>query len=102
MPRKKTFGRVLRELRQNSGVGIKRLAPQLGVSYSYVSKLENEVTTPSEEFVQKTAAYFEVDPNPLLYAAGKIPADVLRILQDNPERAIALLRKEFGAGHGNR
>jgi transcriptional regulator with XRE-family HTH domain len=100
--RKKTFGRVLRHLRQESGLGIKRLAPQLGVSYSYVSKLENDVTTPSEAFVQKAAAYFDVDPNTLLFAAGKIPSDVVRILEENSERAIALLRKEFGPRDGNR
>lgn len=96
MPRK-TFGRVLRELRRNSGVGIKRFGPEVGVSYSYISKLENDVVPPSEGFVQRAANYFEVDPNVLLLAAGKVPTDVLRILQDNPEEALKLLRAKFGA-----
>ena len=98
--RRKTFGRVLRELRRNSGVGIKRFGPQLGVSYSYVSKLENDVMPPSAGFVQRAADYFEVDPNLLLLAAGKVPADVMRILQDYPEEALELLRKRFGATDG--
>ena len=34
-------GDILRQLRANKGVGIKRLAPELGVTYTYLSKLEN-------------------------------------------------------------
>ena len=96
MARRKTFGRVLRKLRRTSGVGIKRLAPELGVSYSYVSKLENDVTAPSEQFVYKAAEYFETDPTVLLLAAGKVPSDIMRILQENPDKAIAILREQFG------
>ena len=36
------FGRILRRLRKESEIGIKGLAPRLGVSYSYLSKLEND------------------------------------------------------------
>jgi hypothetical protein len=43
------FGRILKKLRTQSGKGIKRLAPELRVSYSYLSKLENEEIGPSEE-----------------------------------------------------
>jgi len=97
MKKKGDFGRLLRDLRHESGVSIKRLAPELGVTYSYVSKLEHGATLPSEELVYKTARYFSMDPNPLLLAAGKVPPDVLRILREHPEDAIAFLRRRFGA-----
>jgi len=96
MAKRKTFGRVLRELRRTTGMGIKSLAPELGVSYSYVSKIENDVTAPSETFVNKTADYFETDPSVLLIAAGKVPPDIMRILQTYPDQAIAILREHFG------
>lgn len=90
------FGDILRELRAKEGVGIKRLAPDLGVSYSYISKLESNQVRPSEEFVERVAHYFHYDRDRLLLAAGKIPPDILAILREHPEDAIQFLRERFG------
>jgi transcriptional regulator with XRE-family HTH domain len=90
------FGELLRELRTTAGVGIKRLGPELGVTYSYVSKLENNEVNPSEELVGRIADYFHYDRDRLLIAAGKVPPEILRILQEHPEDAIDFLRKRFG------
>jgi transcriptional regulator with XRE-family HTH domain len=91
-----TFGRLFRQLRSKTGLGIKRLAPELGVSYTYLSKLENNELNPSEEFVQRAARYFKCDRNQMLLSAGKIPPEVLRILREHPEDAVELLRAKFG------
>ncbi len=101
-PMKKNFGKLLRGMRRQSGVSIKRLAPELGVTYSYVSKLEPGATLPSEELVYKTAKYFSQDPNELLLAAGKVPADILKILQEHPEDATNFLRERFGTRDAKR
>jgi HTH-type transcriptional regulator, competence development regulator len=90
------FGKLLRGLRSKQGIGIKRLAPHLGVSYTYLSKLENEEVKPSEAFVGRVASYFGCDEDRLLVAAGKIPKEVLEILQNHPDEAIELLRRRFG------
>jgi len=90
------FGQVLRQLRAERGLGIKKLAPELGVSYSYLSKLENSEVGPSEEMVTKVARYFDYDCNRLLLSAGKVPADVLKILQNNPDEAVEFLKRRFG------
>ena len=90
------FGTVFRELRSKTGMGIKKLAPDLGVSYTYLSKLENNGISPSEDFVNRAAAYFKCDRSRLLLSAGKVPPDVMKILQDHPEDAVELLRKRFG------
>jgi HTH-type transcriptional regulator, competence development regulator len=100
--RKTNFGGMFRRLRKTAGLGIKGLAPHLGVTYSYLSKLENGNTLPSEELVYRTARYFSCDPNPLLLAAGKIPQDVLRILQDHPEEAFEFLKNRFGGANGSK
>jgi transcriptional regulator with XRE-family HTH domain len=92
------FGDLLRQLRLKSGVGIKRLAPELDVSYSYLSKLENKEVGPSEELVERVAHYFHYDRDRLLLAAGKVPAEVLRILQEHPDDAIGFLKERFGRG----
>ena len=92
------FGEILRQLRTDAGVGIKRLAPELGVTYSYVSKLENGDVNPSEELVSRIAAYFQYDRDRLLLSAGKVPPEIVRILQDHPDDAVEFLRQRFGRG----
>jgi len=90
------FGKLLRQLRLTSGLGIKRLAPELGVNYTYLSKLENNQISPSAQLVSRVAEYFGYDRNQLLLSAGKVPAEILEILRENPDDAIELLRKHFG------
>jgi transcriptional regulator with XRE-family HTH domain len=89
------FGRILRQLRTQSGVGIKRLAPELGVTYSYLSKLENEDIGPSERLIERVAEHFDYDRSRLMLSAGKVPDEILRILQDNPDEAVKVLRERF-------
>jgi transcriptional regulator with XRE-family HTH domain len=90
------FAVILRELRKKSGQGIKRLAPELGVNYTYLSKLENDEIGPSEELVERISAYFNYDKNRLLLSAGKVPAEIIAILREHPEEAITLLKNRFG------
>jgi HTH-type transcriptional regulator, competence development regulator len=90
------FGTLLRTLRRKTGISIKKLAPQLGVNYSYLSRLENHDVGPSEEFIRKVADYFGYNNDLLLLSAGKVPADVLQILRTHPENALKILRQRFG------
>src|SRR6267142_873873 len=96
------FGQILRKLRTKSGLGIKRLAPELDVSYTYLSKLENNEIYPSAELVDRVAQYFDYDRDALLLSAGKIPPEILEILREHPSDALAFLRKRFGTKHDPR
>jgi transcriptional regulator with XRE-family HTH domain len=93
------FGKILRQLRSEQSIGIKKLAPALGVDYSYLSKLENESIGPSAEMVARVATYFNYDYNRLLLSAGKVPDEVLAILRENPDEALEFLRERFGSRH---
>ena len=90
------FGEILRKLRSDAGLGIKRLAPELGVNYSYLSKLENGEAGPSHEFVERVAHYFHYDEDKLLLSAGKIPPEILEILRKHPDDAVQFLKERFG------
>ena len=90
------FGGLLRNLRSKKGIGIKQLAPELGVSYTYLSKLEHNLVRPSQELVERIANYFSYDRDRLLLAANKVPSDILEILREYPDDAIVLLRERFG------
>lgn len=96
MKPKKNFGEHLRELRHLKGVGLKSAAPALGVSYSYLSKLENEKASPSEELLVRLASYYQADSDELFFLADRIPDDVRGILRENPRLALAFLRERFG------
>jgi transcriptional regulator with XRE-family HTH domain len=85
-------------LRSERKQGIKKLAPDLGVDYSYLSKLENNDIAPSEDFVGRVAEYFSYDRDRLLLAAGRVPNEILVILRENPDEALAFLRERFGQG----
>jgi transcriptional regulator with XRE-family HTH domain len=91
------FGSLLKSLREKAGTSIKRLAPELGVDYTYLSKLENNHVYPSENLVDRVSNYFNYSKEELLLAANKIPEDVLKILRENPTEAMAVLRKEFSS-----
>jgi predicted transcriptional regulator len=82
-------------------VGIKRLAPDLGVTYSYLSKLEGGDVNPSEDLVGRVSKYFDHDEGELLLAAGKVPPDVMQILRTHPQDAVNFLRERFGENKGD-
>ena len=90
-----TFGRVLKRLRQNSKLSLKQLSPKLDINYSYLSKLENNHSLPSEQFIHKISNLFNYDSEELMIRAGKIPKDIIDILKNNPKEAAEFLRKTF-------
>jgi len=91
-----SFGKLIADLRTKEGLGIKALAPRVGITYTYLSKLENGRAFPSADVIRKLARYFEYDEDVMMLAAGRIPADTLEILQRNPQEAIAFLKEKFG------
>ncbi|MCX6575289.1 MAG: helix-turn-helix transcriptional regulator, partial [Candidatus Aminicenantes bacterium] len=82
-----SFGNSIRNLRERRGLSIKNLAATLKVNYTYLSKIENNRSIPSEEFIEKLARVFNYDPEELKIRAGKIPEEIVKILQENPREA---------------
>lgn len=92
-----SFGKLIADLRSKEGLGIKGLAPRVGITYTYLSKLENDRAVPSADVIGKLARYFRYDVDVLMLAAGRVPPAALEILQRNPQEAIAFLREKFGS-----
>ncbi len=81
-----SFGEYLRGKRKKKGLSQRDLASQVGIDFSYVSKVENDVPgfeSPSEAALSKLADALEVDADEMITRAGKIPSDVRRILVDD-------------------
>lgn len=91
------FGERVRELRLEKLLTQRALADRLGVSFTYVSKVENEKLHfgdyPSAKFIHRLAEELEADENELLLLADKVPADIRQRIRERPEafRRIAKL-----------
>ena len=90
------FSNLLKHLRNKKGVSIKKLASEVGLNYTYISKLENAKVKPSLKVIDKFSYYFDYGTEELMIAAGKIPKDIEKILKNNPKEAIKYLRSKFG------
>ena len=92
------IGERLRKLRQKKKIGIKPLAEQLDINYTYLSKIENHKASPSKETIIKIAKYFDCDVDELMILSDKIPEDIQKILRENSKEAIKYLREHFSSG----
>lgn len=91
------FGAVLKNLRTKKGISIKKMARDIGLNYTYISKLEHSKVNPSSDVVKKISDYLDYSSDELLLLAGKIPDDIKEILINNPREAARYLRRKFVA-----
>ena len=92
-----TFGERIRELRLAKNLGQRALADKVGVSFTYISKVENGKLDfgdyPSEELIHKLAKALGADTDELLLLAEKIPDEIKNRVLERPDafRKIAQL-----------
>jgi tetratricopeptide (TPR) repeat protein len=87
----KRFGARIRELRTGLSITLKELSAKVNVDITYLSKIENGVMPPpSEEVILRLAENLNTDKDELLILAGKLPSDIVEILQDR--EVVQLLR----------
>lgn len=83
------FGHRVRELRQGRNLTQRALAEKLGVSFTYISKVENEklhfADYPSEKFIHKLADELDADEDELLLLADKVPEQIRKRIRERPE-----------------
>jgi len=91
------FGERIRTLRESRLLTQNVLAERLGVSVSYISKVENERLHfgdyPSEKFIHKLAVELDADEDELLLLADKVPEVIHKRIRERPDafRAFATL-----------
>ena len=70
------------------------------MDYSYLSRVENEKAVPSAKLIERLSEYFDQNKDEMMLLADKVPKDVIQILREHPQEALALLRQSF-IGDGN-
>ncbi len=95
-----SFGSRVRQLRQSKGYTLRDLAALVGVTFTYLSKIENQKLSfgdfPSDELILKLANELKVDADELLLLAEKVPLRIRRRVIERPEvfRRLASLDDE--------
>jgi PAS domain S-box-containing protein len=89
-----TFGQRLRELRKAKGLTQRELADKVGVSFTYLSKIENGAMSPPRgKTITALADALDMDADELFGLAKKVPSQFLEHI--NPE-VIKLIRSLRG------
>jgi HTH-type transcriptional regulator, competence development regulator len=94
------FGETVRALRTAQGLSLRDLGKRVGVSYAYISKVENGKLDfgdyPSANLIRRLAQVLGGDEEMMLLAAEKIPETIRRRLFERPDafRQIARLDDE--------
>ena len=94
------FGEKVRMLRAQRSMTQQDLADRMGVSVSYISKVENEKLHfgdyPSEKFIHKLASELKANEDELLLLADKVPASIRKRIRQRPElfRKLAAMDKQ--------
>ena len=91
------FGAFIRSIREGREFGLREMAKKIGVSPTYLSKVErDEFPPPAEDKVCKIAEIFAIDVDELMALAGKVSSDLSDIIKEHPRELAALLRTTKG------
>lgn len=86
-----SFGARIQQLRRDHGMTQRQVAAELGIDFTYLSKLENDRgEPPGEETVRGLAKLFSVDAEELLAKAGKVPTELRERAQGDVQFATLL------------
>jgi transcriptional regulator with XRE-family HTH domain len=91
------FGAFIRRERESKEIGLREMAKRVGVSPTYLSKVErDEFPAPAEDKVRAIAKIIECDTDDLLARAGRVSSDITDIIKRHPVALAALLRTTKG------
>jgi transcriptional regulator with XRE-family HTH domain len=94
---KEKFGAFIRREREARDIGLREMAKKIGVSPTYMSKVErDEYPPPAEDKVKAIAKIIECDADDLLARAGRVSSDLSEIIKRHPVELGALLRTTKG------
>ncbi len=99
---RRPLGDRIRQARERSGVRLRALAAELGISPSYLSDIENGKRTPAHRLLVEICRRLRLDLDELLAAAGKLDPETRRYLRRSPAAARLLrriARLRLGEGH---
>ena len=90
------FGEEIRRLRRSKGMSLRELAADVGVGFTYLSKIENNkldfADWPSENLIERLADALGMPCDELMLLAERIPSGVRNRILQRPAFFLALSR----------
>lgn len=81
----RSFGTILKEIRRSKNISQRKLAEEVGVDFSYISKIENDrLPPPAAETIIKISEALDIPNEILLSKTGKISNDAKDYLTSSP------------------
>src|SRR6266436_3137114 len=94
---KEKFGEFVRREREAKEIGLREMAKKIGVSPTYLSKIERDAfDPPAEDKVRKIAEIIGRDADELLALAGRVASDLTDIIRQRPREMADFLRAAKG------
>lgn len=91
------FGARVRSLRKQKQISLRKFAERVGISPTYLSRVErDEFPPPAENTVVAIAKALGVDPDELLALANRIASDLSEIIKRHPREMATFLRSSKG------
>lgn len=91
-----TFGGRIRQLRKEHDLTLRELADQVGIDFTYLSKIETgRGVPPAEDTIRRLAQRLDADPEELVLLADKLPTAFERDLLARPEEQVAGLYRSL-------
>lgn len=88
-----SLGRRIKQRRLEKRLTQRELADAVGITVPYMSKIEADRETPTDEKIQRIALQLDLNVDELILAAGRIPEDVMERLTADPAKALEFLRR---------
>ena len=90
---RREFGALVRQGRESRRIKLRHMAKSIGVSPTYLSKIElGDFDPPAEDKVRKIAEIIGYNPDVLLARAGRVGSDLAQIIRQHPDQMADLLR----------
>ena len=92
-----SFGATVRRLREVQRIGLRKFAQMVGMSPTYLSKVErDEFAPPAEDKVRAIADALGQDADELLALAGRLSSELADIIKRHPREMATFLRAANG------
>jgi len=96
---KEQFGAIVRKQRLNMKIGLREFAEKVGLSPTFISKMEiGEFKPPKEENIIKISNVLGIDKDFLLAKANKISSELKNIINKEPQLFASFLRRASQKG----
>jgi len=86
------LGKLLRRLRKEQGISLRKLADKVDVSFVNISHIENGRVSTSKETLKQIANALNYDVDNLLAVGDEISDDLESIIRQKPDAVPAFLR----------